>query len=92
MGVTKTKLACNESTIFHDFHVMHENAYLRTDGILGADFLLKYNANIDIAKSALYLNLSSHSQLNEGENNTKCISSSLVRQPVHKRTQLNETI
>lgn len=80
LGVTKASLNCNNTMICHDFHVMHENAFLRTDGILGADFLLKYNTNIDIAKATICLNLSSFSRSNTDEKSTRCICSPLISQ------------
>lgn len=79
LGVTKTSLTCNNVIIIHDFHVMHENVFLKTDGILGADFLLKYNAKIDTAEAMVQLKLPPR-QTEIEENNTKCISSSQIKQ------------
>lgn len=79
LGITKALLTCVNTKITHDFHVMHENAFLRTDGILGADFLLKYNAKIDIAEAMIQLKLPIIPIKPTG-NDTKCISSSQIKQ------------
>lgn len=81
LGVTNALLNCGETMITHEFHVMHNNVFLRTDGILSADFLLKYKAKIDIAEATFQLTLSTNSRLKVEENNTKCVSSSQINQP-----------
>ena len=79
LGVTQAFLTCNDSIISHEFHVMHENVFLRTDGILGADFLLKHDAKIDISESIVELKLK-QTKSDIEKNDTKCVSSSQIKQ------------
>lgn len=78
LGVTKALLTCNDSIFAHDFHVMHENVFLRPDGILGADFLIKFNAKIDMAAANIQLRLPP-TQSGIKENTSKFVSSSQIR-------------
>lgn len=80
LGITRAFLTCNDLVIAHDFHVMHENLFLRPDGILGADFLLKYNAKIDIPESIVHLSLPPL-EANDIKNSSSCVSSSRVSCP-----------
>lgn len=88
LGITKALLTCNDLIIAHEFHVMHENVFLRPDGIIGADFLLKYNATIDIPGAIINLKLPPLKP-NDESNNSKIISSSLVR---HSEINSDDTI
>lgn len=75
LGITKALLTCNDLIIAHDFHVMHENVFLRPDGILGADFSIKYNAKIDMTDPSIQLKLPP-TQTNGEQCNSKFVSSS----------------
>lgn len=77
LGITKAFLTCKNLILAHDFHVMHENVFLRPDGILGSVFLLKYRAKIDIAESTIQLRLPSRDP-NDTNNDSKCISYSCI--------------
>lgn len=57
LGMSNAKIKSNNLTISHEFQVIHGEAYLKYDGILGAEFLLKYNANIDCGNKRLTLQL-----------------------------------
>lgn len=77
LGITKAFLTCSDVIIAHEFHVMHENVFLRPDGILGADFLLKYNAKLDIAESLIQLKLPPLHH-NDTQSESKFVSSSQI--------------
>lgn len=77
LGITKAFLTCSDVIIAHEFHVMHENVFLRPDGILGADFLLKYNAKLDIAESLIQLKLPPL-HYNDTQSESKFVSSSQI--------------
>lgn len=77
LGVTKALITCNNSIISHDFHVMYENVFLRPDGILGADFLIKYSATIDMFNAKIQLKMPPV-QTNSKENESKIINSSQI--------------
>lgn len=55
LGTTVDTLNFGEFIIEHKFHVMHENLFLKADGILGADFLVEYNALIDLSRRVIIL-------------------------------------
>lgn len=57
MGVVTSNLEIMGKFFALEFHVMKQDFYVRTDGILGSDFLFKYGANIDYSKCALTLRL-----------------------------------
>lgn len=55
LGVIKLFLNFSDRLLPHNFHVLYENMYLRPDGIIGADFLMKYNGIIDIPQKTITL-------------------------------------
>lgn len=55
LGTTKALLNFNGHVIEHQFHVMHENLFLKMDGIIGADFLIKYGATINIQEKLIIM-------------------------------------
>lgn len=57
LGSVHVKLDLNDFPISHKFHVLNNGFRLRTDGILGIDFLQIYNAKIDFLNRKLQLNV-----------------------------------
>lgn len=55
LGIVKPFLNFSDRLLSNNFHVLHENMYLRPDGIIGADFLIKYSGIIDIPQKMLTL-------------------------------------
>lgn len=48
LGITQAHLKFENRLVTHKFHVMHQNIHLRPDGIIGADFLIKYATVLDM--------------------------------------------
>lgn len=55
LGVTKANLNIGNELISNTFHVMHENMFLRPDGIIGADLLVKFGVVINIPERFILL-------------------------------------
>lgn len=53
MGSTLTNICMNNVVFPHIFHVVHKNVNLKTDGILGNDFLIKFGAVIDFKSNII---------------------------------------
>lgn len=53
LGMVKSLLYCPENSIPHDFHVLNKNFSIKSDGILGNDFLIKARAQINIANGTI---------------------------------------
>lgn len=48
LGTININLIVNNFSLFHKFHILNNGFNLKTDGILGMDFLLKFNNKIDL--------------------------------------------
>lgn len=57
LGTMESKLSVNGFNINHKFHIVNTGFRLKTDGILGVDFLKKFNAKIDFLNNELELQL-----------------------------------
>lgn len=90
LGRTRGFLDCNGFIIGHDFHVMHEDMYLKTDGLLGADFLIKYNTKIDILNKKLNLYSKEQDENTNNVNKINRLNLFRVRMPSQPKDHDNE--
>lgn len=57
IGLTNTIILVNGHELEHKFHIVNSDFPIPADGILGRDFLTKYNCNIDYADWTLTIRL-----------------------------------
>lgn len=74
LGMTQAYLKFENNLVSHAFHVMNDNIFLRPDGIIGADFLIKYNTIIDVGNQFILLREPEHFQ-NITQNEVKSLNS-----------------
>lgn len=55
IGITNLSVKFNNKEIVHPFQVVYDTFPLRSNGILGRDFMCKYKANIDYNKGLLQI-------------------------------------
>lgn len=60
MGTSKIEFDFEKTRIQYMFHVIFGNHHLQSDGLLGSDFLITYNAKIDFHKRVLCLKFDSN--------------------------------
>lgn len=53
----------NDDSIEHEFHIVPDDFNIQTDGIIGKDFLNKYNCNISYSNMTLTVNADGHANV-----------------------------
>lgn len=62
LGTINVNLIVNNFSLFHKFHILNNGFNLKTDGILGMDFLLKFNSKIDLLNKSIKMQLKVNSK------------------------------